>query len=165
LIRQKIDEPPTPYHPPRDFEKNGYESGSESESITSARSSGQFNQEEIKHHWEAINAQLEYHQNNQTRESNEVKKEETKSPIQFTVSNRSLLHLNDFGEIQNPDLRNIDICSARSVKLSDELDQPKTPIELEKEKDFKQKRSAHYNEYRVRQAFLQKTAINDEDEI
>jgi hypothetical protein len=65
--RQKIDEPPTPFHflkSKNDSEKDSeQESASDCESVFSARTSDDSkNESHLKHNWSAFNAQLGYHE-------------------------------------------------------------------------------------------------------
>ena len=169
--RQKIDEPPTPYH------VAGYES--ETESVPSAHES----QHEIKHNWESLNAKLEYHESLQNINTNEQSKNQvSKIPNLPILPHVTLLpssstaltqELNEFGELSprneladeslqlnNQTSADVDIEIVNDAKETTIVNEP-ADANLDK---FKEKRLAHYSEFKVLQALKNRNMYNDEDD-
>eukprot|EP01041_Mallomonas_annulata_P006321 gene6321-12791_t len=152
--RQKIDEPPTPYRYGSDSELSTSEHENETESTekihVSPKSTTGFKLNEIKDHWENIHAKLNYHE--QLQQDPNYKPNSKDEPNLLSIPYSE--HDKKSSKISN---------SNHHIDHSNSIPE-KEISEHETDDQFKEKRAAHYNEYKILKAMKLKMQQQEEDD-
>jgi hypothetical protein len=170
ILRQKIDEPPTPYEYGSDSElsndelEGGFENSDASnmkrDSANINKISNSLNGGSIKDNWENINAKLYIHQQQQLtkdeiKNSNLIDEESNNNNI--NNNNNDTENIFNFSK---PDPPILDLGSKLIIENTDNRANDDESDKI----NFKNKRAAHYNEFKMIQAMKAKMALGEDDE-